>query len=95
MQQTVIAIIVILTAVVFLYAALRANRLIVQLKQQMPIPAHWSGRVNVKELKMAYSTTKEPLQQKQIAQAISLIKLSKTVVYVSFTVVVLIMLFWK
>ena len=95
MQQDVIIIIVILTVAVFLYTSLCANRLIGQLKQQMPIPNHWSGRMNVKELRIAYNTTKEPSQQRLITKAISLLNISKVVVYVSFTLVVLIMLFWK
>jgi len=95
MQQVFITIILLITTIVFLYSTLRASRLIIQLKQQMYIPPHWSGRINVKELRIAYNMTKDPILQKQLSQAISLLRISKAIVYVSFILVVLIILFWK
>ena len=95
MEKFLVYIIFPFICIAYLYFIIKSNFLIIELKNKMSIPRHWSGRIGVKELIVAYNNTNDEVLKTKLKRTIYLLKFGKISVYVGFALIVVIMIFFR
>lgn len=84
----VITLTIMITAI---YCNIRVQLIIQKIMKKVDIPRHWSGRINVKELKKVQLITDNKIILKEAAKAIFLLKLNMYTVWAGLAVFIVLM----
>ena len=95
-MQTAITLVTILGFLTYGFTAIKASILILDLKKNLKFENHWSGRINIKGLKITYNNLVVKSSEKtKILKVIFLLRISKVAAYSTFAIVVLLIIFGK
>ncbi len=93
MDMNVYTLITVIIFILYGYSLLRTHAIIKDLTKIIEVPRHWSGRINVKELKELRLLTNDVSVLKQVNEAIFLLNMSKYVIYGGFSLFIILMMF--
>jgi len=93
MHFNIYTVITLIVFIIYGYSAFKSHRIIRKLATMVEITLHWSGRINVKELRAFQQTTDDDFILRQVSSAIFFLKLGKYVAYGGFLLFVILMIF--